>query len=178
MTITRRSLLAAGAAMPVLGLTHPLSAAEPTLRQAAADRQLIYGTAVSSGNLLKDEPFARLVADQANMLVAEGETKRKAIEPKPGHFNFASTEKLVAFAEKNGQRMRGQGIQINALVYSARGPWNTQLLQGPVEVRSTDGHGPLDTGSLSLQRGSDGRSLHGQLWSNGSQAAEPILLRR
>ena len=110
MTITRRSLLAAGAAMPVLGLAHPLIAAEPTLRQVATDRRLIYGTAVSSGNLLKDKPFARLVADQANMLVAEGETKRKAIEPKPGHFNFAPTEKLLAFAEKNGQRMRGHTL--------------------------------------------------------------------
>jgi len=110
MTITRRSLLAAGAALPVLGLGRPLSAAGPTLRSTADKAGLIYGTAVSSGNLVKDKPFARLVAEQANMLVAEGETKRKAIEPKAGRYNFAGTEKLLAFAGANGQRMRGHTL--------------------------------------------------------------------
>lgn len=110
MNITRRSLLAAGAAMPVLAATNSLSASEVTLRRAATDRKLIYGTAVSSGNLVKDKPFAKLVVDQANMLVAEGETKRKAIEPKEGRLNFAPTEKLLAFAEKNGQAMRGHTL--------------------------------------------------------------------
>lgn len=76
------------------------------------------------------------------------------------------------------QRLRAQGVVISGFIYTARGPWNANVLQGAVEVRSVEGHGPLDTGTLSLQRGSDGRSLHGQLWSNGSQSAEPILLRR
>jgi endo-1,4-beta-xylanase len=110
MTITRRSLLAAGAAMPALAAARPLSARERTLREAATDRKLIYGTAVSSGNLEKDKPFAKLVMDQANMLVAEGETKRKAIEPEQGRFNFAPTEKLLAFAAANGQNMRGHTL--------------------------------------------------------------------
>lgn len=110
MNITRRELLAAGAAMPVLAVTKPSIASETTLGQAANDRKLIYGTAVSSGNLVKDKPFAQLVVDQANMLVAEGETKRKAIEPKQGRLNFAPTEKLLAFAEKNGQSMRGHTL--------------------------------------------------------------------
>jgi len=110
MTITRRSLLAAGAALPALGLARPLWAAEPTLRGAADRAGLIYGTAVSSGNLAKDKPFAKLVAAQANTLVAEGETKRKAIEPKPGRYNFAGTEKILAFAADNGQRVRGHTL--------------------------------------------------------------------
>ncbi|CAN7623023.1 endo-1,4-beta-xylanase [Rhizobium sp. LjRoot254] len=110
MNITRRSFLAAGAAMPLLGLTRPSLADEGTLRQVATDRKLIYGTAVSTGTLAKDKPFAQLVIDQANMLVAEGETKRKAIEPKQGRLNFAPTERLLAFAEKNGQRMRGHTL--------------------------------------------------------------------
>jgi hypothetical protein len=76
------------------------------------------------------------------------------------------------------QRMRAQGIEINALVYTARGPWDAQKLEGPVQVRSADGGEPLDTGSLTLKPGSDGRSLQGELWSNGSQSAEAILLRR
>lgn len=110
MNITRRSLLAAGAAMPVLAATRPSFAGETTLRRAATDRKLIYGTAVSTGTLAKDKPFADLVVAQANMLVAEGETKRKAIEPRPGHFNFAPTERLLAFAERNGQAMRGHTL--------------------------------------------------------------------
>lgn len=135
MNITRRSLLAAGAAMPVLAAAKPLSAKEVTLRQAATDRQLIYGTAVSSGNLVKDRPFARLVVEQANMLVAEGETKRKAVEPKQGRFNFAPTERLLAFAEKNGQSMRG-----HTLVWHEANPnWLLSKLEGrPDEKLLTD----------------------------------------
>ncbi len=76
------------------------------------------------------------------------------------------------------QRLRAQGIPLRALVYTARGPWNPQLLEGPVEVRSADGSEPLDTGSLTLKPVSDGSRLQGELWSNGSQAAEALLLRR
>jgi endo-1,4-beta-xylanase len=96
--------------MPVLALGNSLSAAEPTLRQAATERKLIYGTAVSTGNLGKDKPLAKLVVEQANMLVAEGETKRTAIEPRPGYLNFAPTERLLAFAGENGQSMRGHTL--------------------------------------------------------------------
>ena len=70
------------------------------------------------------------------------------------------------------------GIALDALVYTARGPWNPQLLEGPLQVRSAAGSEPLDTGSLTLKPGSDGRSLQGELWSNGSQSAEALLLRR
>lgn len=76
------------------------------------------------------------------------------------------------------QRLRAEGIRLDALVYTARGPWNPQLLQGPLEVRSAAGSEPLDTGSLTLRPGSDGRSLQGELWSNGAQSAEALLLRR
>jgi hypothetical protein len=76
------------------------------------------------------------------------------------------------------QRLRAQGIALDALVYTARGPWNPQLLEGPVEVRSAAGSEPLDTGSLTLKPVSDGSRLQGELWSNGSQAAEALLLRR
>lgn len=76
------------------------------------------------------------------------------------------------------QRLRAQGIALDRLVYTARGPWNPQLLEGPMEVRSAAGSDPLDTGSLTLKPGSDRRSLEGELWSNGSQSAEPLLLRR
>ena len=74
--------------------------------------------------------------------------------------------------------MRAEGIALDALVYTARGPWNPQLLEGPLQVRSAAGSEPLDTGSLTLKPGSDGRSLQGELWSNGSQSAEALLLRR
>lgn len=76
------------------------------------------------------------------------------------------------------QRLRAEGIALDALVYTARGPWNPQLLEGPPQVRSAAGSEPLDTGSLTLKPGSDGRSLQGELWSNGSQSAEALLLRR
>lgn len=103
-------------------------------------------------------------------IVKQGETFVLTSDPAPVDRN----PDWQAYA----QRLRAQGIQLDALIYTARGPWNPQMLEGPVEVRSAAGSAPLDTGSLTLKPGSDGRSLQGELWSNGSQSAEALLLRR
>jgi endo-1,4-beta-xylanase len=86
------------------------SDSSPTLRAAAKKRGLLYGAAVNSERLAQDQNFSELVASQANILVAEGETKRKAMQPTPTRFDFSGTDKILAFAHKHDQQMRGHTL--------------------------------------------------------------------
>ena len=69
------------------------------------------------------------------MLVAEGETKRSAIEPREGQFNFRPADQLLAFAGRNGQSMRG-----HTLVWHEANPeWLlSRLEESPNERLLTD----------------------------------------
>lgn len=75
-------------------------------------------------------------------------------------------------------KLREQGIQVTELRYNGAGTFNANRLQMPYEVYSGDGHGPLDTGSITLSASADGRELNGQLWSNADQASTPLRLVR
>lgn len=111
MMLTRRDFLHAGAAS-LLPLT-PASATEtlpPTLRQAASKRGLAYGAAVSVDALASDQNYAALLKEQAGILVAEGVTKRKSIQPTPTRYDFSGTDQILAFAQANGQLMRGHTL--------------------------------------------------------------------
>lgn len=75
-------------------------------------------------------------------------------------------------------KLRDQGIQVTELRYSGAGTFSASGLQMPYAVYSGEGHGPLDTGSITLNASADGRELTGQLWSNGDQASTPLRLVR
>lgn len=75
-------------------------------------------------------------------------------------------------------RLREQGMVVTELRYNGAGSFNGEQVQMPYEVYSGDGHGPLDTGSITLTASADRRELIGQLWSNGEQAATPLRLVR
>ncbi len=110
--LTRRQVMKAGIGASAMFAAPPAWSAEPTpsLRKIAADKGLIYGVATSSGRLAEDPKYAQLVATQAGMLVAEGETKRGSLEPKRGHLNFDGANKILRFAKANGQKMRGHTL--------------------------------------------------------------------
>ncbi|MGI9218438.1 MAG: toll/interleukin-1 receptor domain-containing protein [Hydrogenophaga sp.] len=76
------------------------------------------------------------------------------------------------------QRLREQGTVFDHIRYAGSGQWANGRLQIPFDVRSTEGHGPLDTGALTLTLSADGRELTGQLWSNGDQTQTPLRLVR
>lgn len=76
------------------------------------------------------------------------------------------------------QRLREQGTVFDHIRYGGSGQWANGRLQIPFDVHSTEGHGPLDTGALTLTLSADGRELNGQLWSNGDQTQTPLRLVR
>lgn len=76
------------------------------------------------------------------------------------------------------QRLASQGVVFDQIAYGGTGQWAQGQLQIAFDVKSTAGHGPLDTGALTLALSADGLELTGQLWSNGDQTHTPLRLVR
>jgi hypothetical protein len=77
------------------------------------------------------------------------------------------------------QRLQSaQGVAVSHLVYVAKGERFLNQLDLRFEVFSSDGAGPLDSGSFNLNASQDGQEIRGELWSNGDQASSPVHLVR
>ncbi len=76
------------------------------------------------------------------------------------------------------QQLAAQGVRFDQIEYSGTGQWTGGRLNLVYDVKSTLGHGPLDQGTISLALSQDGRTMSGQLWSNGSQTNTPLRLVR
>ena len=132
--LTRAAAWGAMAALPALpalparlsgwgsGLSLPIApidaAGARSLRARAASRGLMYGAAVNpalldlegaqAGN--STDPYTRLVAAQANILVAENAMKWGALRPTADRFDFTQGDRLLRFAGIEGQRVRGHNL--------------------------------------------------------------------
>lgn len=80
-----------------------------TLRQAAQRIGLLVGTAVRP-ELFSNPQYAGTLARQFNMVEAENSMKWTATEPAEGKFNFGPGDKIVAFAEAHGMKVRGHNL--------------------------------------------------------------------
>lgn len=88
----------------------PAAAAEPTLRQLAARHDLAFGTAVDMTALVDDAEYRAWVAAQFDTVTAENAMKWDALAPTRGRYEWGPADALVAFAEANGQRVRGHTL--------------------------------------------------------------------
>jgi len=134
------------------------------LRQVGAAAHRRIGTAVMS-HRLADSQVRALVAREFDSLTPENEMKWESIEPRPGTFEFAAGDRLVAFAAENGIRMRGhtlvwhqqvpfwvKGLKADALraamarhIQNVVGHWKDQIAQWDVvnEGLANDDSGQL-----------------------------------
>ena len=136
MSLTRRQFLggatAMGAAWSLSGCAHPHHAAAtvappplppgtpgyealvppqlPTIREAGASRNLLAGCAVNVHALRTDPQYAKLVRQQAGIVVAENAMKFGPLRPAPDQFFFEDADFLFAFAEANGMKVRGHNF--------------------------------------------------------------------
>jgi endo-1,4-beta-xylanase len=89
-----------------------------SLRAHADAHGLLCGTAVVPELLDVDgvaagttaDGYTRLVAEQANILVAENAMKWRALRPTATTFDFTQADKLMRFASLAGQRVRGHNL--------------------------------------------------------------------
>ncbi|MCX7847990.1 MAG: endo-1,4-beta-xylanase [bacterium] len=89
---------------------HHLMTPQPSLRQLAARAGVDFGAAVNPLLLTSIPPYAAILARECTVLAPENHMKMKHLQPQPGSFNFAPADALVAFAQKNHQRVFGHTL--------------------------------------------------------------------
>src|ERR1700751_1056396 len=87
----------------------PAADTPQTLREAAAKHHLLMGAAADSV-YLSDPMYAQILASEYSQLEPENEMKFGPIHPAAERYNFAGPDKLVAFAQSHGMKVRGHTL--------------------------------------------------------------------
>ena len=97
-----------------------VSVSAQTLREAAAMRGLLIGSATSPG-LTRDAAYSAVLAREFNLIEPENDMKFDAIHPARDRFNFTNADALAAYAAANRMSLRG-----HTLVWHSQNPaWLT-----------------------------------------------------
>jgi endo-1,4-beta-xylanase len=116
-TFLKAATLGAGA----LAVGWPLSpawAVAETLRDAAATRRVLAGSAISNSQL-HDPRVSGLLAEQCSIVVPQNEMKWDSIHPLRNRYDFTAADELAAFAAQHSLRLRGH----NLCWHDAQPPW-------------------------------------------------------
>ncbi|MFE4469011.1 endo-1,4-beta-xylanase [Leifsonia sp. NPDC056824] len=109
-------ILAQGAAFASVPATppaapgHQTSAPADSLRSLASRVGLRIGTAVNTDALASNSDYRSIAATQFSTVTPENVMKWDTIEPIQGAYNWAPADQLVAFAQQNGQLVRGHTL--------------------------------------------------------------------
>src|SRR5437762_1691894 len=71
------------------------------------------GTAVNMdvlGSTGVDAPYTAITGSEFSTVTPENVMKWQLVEPTQGHYDWAAGDRLVAFAEQHGQRVRGHTL--------------------------------------------------------------------
>lgn len=78
---------------------------EPTLRAAAAARNITFGTEITADEITRFPEYADLVARECAIVTPGIEAKWAYAEPREGEFRFGPMDRIAAFAKRNGLRL-------------------------------------------------------------------------
>jgi endo-1,4-beta-xylanase len=81
-----------------------------TLRQRAVAKGLLYGAALQAKQVETDSAFAKVIAQECNIIVPESELKWRVLRPSPSVYQFAPADKLLSFANAHNMKMRGHPL--------------------------------------------------------------------
>ena len=116
--LTRRQQLAGIAGGLVMGALpahlHAAAAEEP-LKDLAARKGIMFGTAISAGRSspMADPGYGALVARECAVLVPENEMKVYVLGNDPQTLNFDPADRIAAFARDNRMKLRGHTLLWN-----------------------------------------------------------------
>ncbi len=103
------------------------------MREIAARQGIAFGCAVAPLPLEAEPDFAAAVARQAALLVPEGAGKWWNIRPTEDAFDLSELDRILAFAARHGQAVRGHTL----LWHAAMRPWTHEALrEGPARARA------------------------------------------
>jgi endo-1,4-beta-xylanase len=103
--------------------------------RAAGTIAIPYGSAVRGDVLVDDYDYRMALVEHCQLVVPEGGLKWFAIRPTADQFDFYEGDKLLAFADKNGMKMRG-----HTLVWYAAMPDWTSSIRGASEAERELSH--------------------------------------
>ncbi|MEV7424410.1 MULTISPECIES: endo-1,4-beta-xylanase [unclassified Streptomyces] len=95
-------------AVAMVGLAAPAHAADPVLRDLATAKGRYYGTAVTASKLTGT--YGSITGAQFNSITPGNEMKWGSVEPTRGSFSWSGADRVVSFAEANGQKVRGHTL--------------------------------------------------------------------
>ncbi|THY30208.1 glycoside hydrolase [Aureobasidium pullulans] len=81
-----------------------------TLRQTAAQKDILIGSGAINPTYLNDAQFSTVLAQQFNSLSPENELKWNFFHPTQGYYNWTALDRLVDFAEANDMAVKGHGL--------------------------------------------------------------------
>ncbi len=81
-----------------------------SLKAHALPKGRFAGAAVNMGLLATSEPYARTIAEQYNVVVAENAMKWTPLRPAPDTFRFDEADRFMAFAEVHKMSVRGHNL--------------------------------------------------------------------
>ncbi|MFJ2725074.1 endo-1,4-beta-xylanase [Streptomyces collinus] len=103
-------------------------AADPPLRDLAAARGKVVGTAVTGSKLTGT--YGAIAGAQFGSLTPDNAMKWGSVEPTRGGFDWAEADQIVAFAQAHGQQVRG-----HTLVWHSQNPsWLTNGSWTPAQL--------------------------------------------
>ncbi len=88
------------------------SASAQTLRSLAQSHGVYIGAAIGYEfwNRNANPKYRETMIHEFNLVVPENAMKFDLLEPQPDQFNFVQADSLVAFAERNGMKIRGHNL--------------------------------------------------------------------
>jgi endo-1,4-beta-xylanase len=113
--VTRRELLAGGAALAAAGPTFAASA-PPGLDDLASTRGMRFGSCLSSApkgmdrGSFNNPAYAALLEQDCGLLVPENELKWQATRPNAASFDFSRFDPMIAYADTHHMKMRGHTL--------------------------------------------------------------------
>ncbi|MFC8447955.1 endo-1,4-beta-xylanase [Kitasatospora sp. NPDC057223] len=143
MKLRRQFAVAAGMAAALMLVPSAVAAAagdkapsvpRDSLRALGAQQNLRIGTAVDDAHLGTDKAYTGIVADQFSVVTPENAMKWEAVEPTRGSYDWAAADRLVQFAQQQGQEVRGHTLL-----------WHNQL---PSWLTTGVGNGTISTAQL------------------------------
>lgn len=107
-----------------------------SLRALAAKTGLYIGTAVNMDLLGTNEQYTQIAADEFSSVTAENVMKWGEIEPTRGTYNWEPADRLVRFAKKNKQLVRGHTLVWHSQLPSWLSPDGSSTELSDAEVKA------------------------------------------
>ncbi|MHB9859680.1 endo-1,4-beta-xylanase [Streptomyces sp. YIM S03343] len=155
----------------LLAATPTAHAADTPLRDLAAAKSKVIGTAVTGSKLTGT--YGDIAAGQFSSLTPGNAMKWGSVEPTQGSFNWSEADQIVAFAKAHNQQVRG-----HTLVWHSQNPsWLTNgtwtsaqlssLLQNHISTEVTRYKGDIAAWDVVNEPFNEDGTYRSTLWYNG-----------